>query len=148
MSTELETQSKNGRRILYIVIAVGLGLLLIAALISYRSAKSSQQAEQKADQLIAALQQQGARTPSREAVVRVLGDDGGAVCSNPDAALNRATFYGLLTNGAAGPGMRPVIADNKVIQGQLLIMQVYCPDKLDDVKEWLEDVKTALLVRV
>ena len=148
MSTEMETQPKSQRRILYIVTAVVVGLLVIGGLIAYRSAKSTQEAEQKADQLIAELQKQGARTPTREQIVRVLGDDGGAVCAHPDDALNHAAFYGMLTNGAAGPGMRPVIADNKAIQGQLLIMKVYCPDELAGVQEWLNDLKTAVLVRV
>ena len=48
----------------------------------------------------------------------------------------------MLTNGAAGPGTRPVIADSRAVQGQLLIMEVYCPDELDEFREFAEDLKT------
>ena len=146
MSTEQETQPTSERRTLYVVMAVLVAALAIGGLIAYRSAKSTQEAEQKADQLITELQNQGARTPSREQIVRVLGDDGGAVCSDPDDALNRAAFYGMLTNGAAGPGIRPVIADNKAVQGQLLIMKVYCPDELAGFQQRVDDLKFADVV--
>jgi hypothetical protein len=39
-------------------------------------------------------------------VVRVLGDDGGAICDDPNSSLKKAILYGQLTNGAAGPGIR------------------------------------------
>ena len=61
-------------------------------------------------------------------VVRVLGDDGGAICQDPNAALSRAALLDRLMNGAAGPGMRPVIADNRAVKGELLVIQIYCPD--------------------
>jgi hypothetical protein len=146
VSTDMETQPTNERRTLYIVMAVIVAALAVGGLIAYRSAKSTQEAEQKADQLITELQNQGARTPSKDQIVRVLGDDGGAVCAHPDDALNHAIYYGMLTNGAAGPGIRPVIADNKAVQGQLLIMKVYCPDELAGVQEWLNDLKFADVV--
>jgi hypothetical protein len=60
-------------------------------------------------------------------VVRVLGDDGGAICDDPNSALKKAILYGQLTNGAAGPGIRPVIADNRVVQGELAVIKIYCP---------------------
>ena len=45
-------------------------------------------------------------------------------------------------NGATGPGQRPVIADSRVFQGQLLILEVYCPDELEDFKAYVEDLET------
>jgi hypothetical protein len=63
-------------------------------------------------------------------IVDVFGDDGGATCAKPNSALKRGLLLGELTNGAAGPGARPIIADNRVVQGQLLVMKVYCPDEL------------------
>ena len=75
--------------------------------------------------------------------MRVLGDDGGAVCANPNKALSRATLLTQLANGASGPGARPVIADSRVVQGQVLIIQVYCPDELEEFQEFADDLKTA-----
>ena len=142
MSTPVETQTGSERRTIYIVVAVVVVILLIIGLIAFSSAKSTQQAEQKADQFIAALQAEGARTPTRDQVVRVLGDDGGATCDNPNDALSRGILLSLLSNGAAGPGMRPVIADSRVVQGQLLIIKIYCPDELPDFQEFVDDLKT------
>jgi len=147
MTTDMETQPRSERRTLYIVMAALVGLLVIGGLIAYRSAKSTQEAEQKADQLISELQQQGARTPSREQIVRVLGDDGGAVCANPNESLSRSILFGMLTNGASGPGIRPVIADSKVVQGQLLIIKVYCPEELDRFQELADDLEFADVVK-
>jgi Tfp pilus assembly protein FimT len=142
MSTPVETQTGSERRIIYIVVAVVVVILLIIGLIAFSSARSTQQAEQKADQFIAALQAEGARTPTRDQVVRVLGDDGGATCNNPNDALSRGILLSLLSNGAAGPGIRPVIADSRVVRGQLLIIKIYCPDELEDFQEFVDDLKT------
>ena len=79
--------------------------------------------------------------------MRVLGDDGGATCADPNDALTRAILLSQLANGAAGPGARPVIADSRVVQGQLLIIQVYCPDELEDFKQFVEDLKTDDVLR-
>jgi nitrogen fixation-related uncharacterized protein len=56
-----ETSTPKDRRVVYIVITVALVLLLIICFVFYRSAQSSQQAQDKANQLIAALQKAGDR---------------------------------------------------------------------------------------
>ncbi|TGJ97132.1 hypothetical protein DLJ96_03705, partial [Actinotalea fermentans ATCC 43279 = JCM 9966 = DSM 3133] len=94
-------------------------------------------------ELIAAIEDAGVRTPDKDQVVRVLGDDGGATCANPNEALSRATLLAQLANGATGPGARPVVADSRVVQGQLLIIEVYCPDELDEFRAFVDDLKTA-----
>jgi hypothetical protein len=78
--------------------------------------------------------------------VRVLGDDGGATCANPNKALSRATLLSLLANGATGPGARPVIADSRAVKGQLLIIKIYCPDQLADFQAFVDDLKTDAVV--
>lgn len=122
---------------------VALGLLLVMvviALLTFSAARSTATARDKADELIAALEAEGARTPSQEQVVRVLGEDGGAICEDPGDALRRATLHGMLTNGAAGPGQRPIIADERVVRFQLLVVEIYCPDELDDFQDAVDDL--------
>ena len=131
------------RRTTYFVLGVVFLLLIGVALFAFSSARSNAEAEQKADQYIAELSAAGLRTPSKERVVQVLGDDGGATCANPNSALKRGFLLGELTNGAAGPGIRPIIADNKVVQGQLLIIKVYCPEELEEFTEFINGLKTA-----
>lgn len=135
MSTVLETSPQRERRALYGVVAGVLVALLVIALVTYRSGRTSRTAEAKAEQLRAALQQEGLRSPSQDVLVRVLGDDGGAVCQNPGQALNKASLLAQLTNGAAGPGARPVIADARLVRGEQLVIQVYCPDQLADFQK-------------
>ena len=74
--------------------------------------------------------------------MRVLGDDGGATCADPNDALSRSILLSQLTNGATGPGARPVIADSRVFKGQLLIIKIYCPDELDDFQAYVDNLKT------
>ncbi|GGN77162.1 hypothetical protein GCM10010112_50020 [Actinoplanes lobatus] len=120
-----------------LVLMAGIGLF------TYRGVKQSVEAEAKADQLVAELTAAGLRVPTTEQIVHVLGDDGGAVCLDPGDALRRGILYGQLTNGAGGPGQRPVIAGNNVVKGQLIIMKVYCPDHLEEFQEVVDDLKLA-----
>ncbi|GAA3349285.1 hypothetical protein GCM10020358_70820 [Amorphoplanes nipponensis] len=131
------------RRTTYIVLAVALLLLTGVALLMFGSARSDARAEEKADQYIAELSANGLGTPSRDRIVQVLGDDGGALCADPASALNRAALYGALTNGAGGPGARPVIADHKVLRGQLLAIKVYCPEELENFTEVVDGLTYA-----
>jgi hypothetical protein len=140
--TPTEPQTGRERNVIYIVIAVVVVALMVIGLFTYSSAKSTQQANDKADQLITAIEDAGATAPSKDQIVRVLGDDGGATCADPNASLTRAILLSQLANGAAGPGARPVIADSRVVKGQLLIIEVYCPDELEDFKKFVEDFKT------
>ena len=144
MSTVEETSTQKDRRLVYIVITVALVLLLVVALIFYRRAEASQEAQNKADQLISALQQAGVRAvPSHEQIVRVLGNDGGATCKDPASALRRSILFDQLTNGASGPGRRPVIADSRIFKGQLLVIQIYCPDELPNSSRWSRSSRPA-----
>jgi Tfp pilus assembly protein FimT len=142
MSTAVETQSKRERNWIYITACIILGALVVAGLIAFSSARETRQAQEKADELIAALQDAGARTPDQDQIVRVLGEDGGATCADPNEALSRATLLAQLTNGATGPGVRPVIADSRAVQGQLLIIEIYCPEELADFQAFVDDLKT------
>jgi Tfp pilus assembly protein FimT len=142
MSTATESQTRRERTWIYYTSMIILGLMVLAALITFRGARETREAQDKADQLIAALEEAGARTPSSDQIVRVLGDDGGATCANPNDALSRAILLSQLTNGATGPGARPVIADSRVVQGQLLIIEIYCPDELEEFQQFVDDLET------
>ena len=81
--------------------------------------------------------------PSQEQIAGVLGDDGGAICKDPASALRQALLFSQLTNGAGGPGIRPVIVDSKIFKGELLVIQIYCPDELPEFQQMVEQLKTA-----
>lgn len=143
MSTPDETQSRRERTILYVAVGVVIGVLLVLALVLYRAADRTRDAEAKADELIQALDEAGATvSPSKDQIVTVLGDDGGATCANPNDPLNRATLQAQLANGAGGPGSRPVISDRKILRGQMLIIQIYCPDELAEFQQYVDSLET------
>jgi hypothetical protein len=143
MSTSQETQEPRERTWLYIVVGILVVVLVVVGLFTYHSAKSTKEAEAKADQFIAALGAVGVPAPPKDEVVRVLGTDGGATCDDPNNALNRAILYSQLSNGAAGPGMRPVVFDKTMLGGQLLILKIYCPEELPSMQKFVDKLKSA-----
>ncbi len=80
--------------------------------------------------------------PSKDQIVRVLGDDGGAICDDPSERT--AQGDALLDDAATAPRARACgrsIADTRAVQGQLAVIQVYCPDELEDFKSYVSDLK-------
>jgi hypothetical protein len=142
MTTPAESSTRRGRFFLYGLIAALGVILVIIAMATWRTAKSDQQAQAKADQLIAALNVVGARTPSHEQVIRVLADDGGAVCAGPNEALRKAAFLAGLSNGAGGPGSRPVIADTRFVRAETLVISIYCPGELPEFQQFVAGLET------
>ena len=55
--TTTESQTGRERGILYIVAAVLVGVLMVIALFTFSSARSTREAEEKADELIAAIEE-------------------------------------------------------------------------------------------
>ena len=126
----------------YLLLAVFVGVLMILGLITYSGKKSDQQAQQKAQQLVTKFEQAGLPVPEDlDIVTRTLGDDGGAVCDNPASALGKATLADQITNGADFVGRRPVIIDRDLVVGELLILQTYCPEHLQDYRDKIDDYK-------
>jgi hypothetical protein len=132
----------NDRWIYWVIGGVVLALCIIG-LITYSGQKQSAEAQAKAQQLTQKLHAAGLRVPQdQDILVRSLGTDGGAVCENPATALGRATLADSLFNGADFVGRRPVIVDRRILQGEALILQTYCPDKLQEYKEKVDQYKT------
>jgi Tfp pilus assembly protein FimT len=127
----------------YLVAGIVLLVLTGVAMVAFLSGRNERQADEKAAQLHSQLTAAGLPAPSTARIAQVLGDDGGGVCADPHNALRRGVLYGMLTNGAAGPGLRPVIVDNNVLKGQLAIMKVYCPQYVERFQEVADDLKTA-----
>jgi hypothetical protein len=141
--TSYEGESARHNRWTYWVAWILLGIFILIGLITFDYARDTRQASDKADEFIAALEDAGLRAPSKDQITRVLGDDGGALCDDPDGALRTAITNAQLANGATGPGMRPTLADaQRLLQGQLIAIQVYCPDELEDFQEYVDDLKS------
>ena len=130
-------------RLWYWIIGAFLVALAIVGLVTYSGKKHDEEAAQKAAQLTQAFRQAGLTVPvNQDVFIRSFGTDGGAVCDNPANALGRATLLDQMTNGADFVGRRPVIVDSRVLVAEALILQVYCPEALDEFKEKFDDIKT------
>ncbi|KQX49828.1 MULTISPECIES: hypothetical protein [unclassified Streptomyces] len=128
-----------------IVILVGL---VVTGLIRYSTFKRTDESASKASRLSEELVKAGYPAPDQENTQRLLGTDGGEVCQAPGDALKKALYrIERISNGATGPGMRPVIADTRAVQAERIVLQVYCPDKLDEFDDAVEDLKTDDTVR-
>lgn len=142
MSTHTEQQPRRERSIIYVVALVVLVVLAVIAVVTFFSARETAQAQDRADELITSLEDAGVDvTLSAEQIARVLGDDGGVVCADPNSALSRAALLDRLSNGAAGPGQRPIIAEDRLVEAGVLIIQTYCPDELEEYQEFIDGLE-------
>ncbi|BBH67326.1 hypothetical protein ACTI_40110 [Actinoplanes sp. OR16] len=129
--------------VLYVTAGVLVVVLAVIAFITFPKAEENDQATAQAEQLREELVAAGINAPPADQIAAVLGDDGGAACLDPGDALRRNILLQQLTNGASGPGQRPVIADGRIVQGQILIMEIYCPDTLAAFRQIVDDLKFA-----
>jgi len=143
---EFEDPHRDRKMTFWIIGGVVL-LLFIVALIARRHNEKTEAAQTKATQLQVAFTRSGLLPPSSEQIVNLLGEDGEVVCQDPEGALGRAIHYGVSTSGAGGPGMRPVYTPRQLVTGTGLVLSVYCPDKLPEFLESVENLKIADTIR-
>lgn len=143
MSTSNETQSTRERSVIYIVVVTVLVVLAAIATILFIGNRQEARDVDKAQQLLDAFADAGISVSfTPEQVAEVLGDDGGATCADPNSALARSTLLASLANGAGGPGLRPTIVESRLLKGQLLIIQTYCPDEAEEFQEFVDSLAT------
>jgi hypothetical protein len=122
-----------------IAIAV-LGGLVVWGIIAFDNERDSREAQAKADELSDQFAAQGLNSPDDDVIVRLLGTDGGRVCDLAGDELSEAALkLHFFTNGAGGPGARPGPVDERLVTGAVLIADVYCPEKLEEIRDLQED---------
>ncbi|MER7752847.1 hypothetical protein [Kitasatospora sp. NPDC097643] len=137
------TRMASEHRWIYLGAIVVLVGLVIAGLLTYTQQHATNEAHRKANQLNEALVAQGFASRNTGNIADTLGTDGGAVCNDPVSALKHGLWLVQLANGAGGPGMRPVIADRKVLEAGAEVVKVYCPEKLTEYQKKIDDLKTS-----
>ncbi|MFF2045055.1 hypothetical protein ACFVVX_32035 [Kitasatospora sp. NPDC058170] len=140
------TRMWSQHRWIYIGAIVVLATMMIIGLFTYTQQKATNEAHRKANQLNDALVADGFASRNVENIALTLGTSGGAVCDDPNSALRRALWLVQLSNGAGGPGMRPVIVDQRILEAGAEVVKVYCPDRLDDYQKKISDLKTSGVV--
>ena len=141
-TTPQQAEADHNHRTLYWTLGGVAVLFAVIGLFTYNGGPDNRQAQRKAQELTQKFEQAGLPVPANEELIpRLLGDDGGAVCANPLNALGKANLLDQISNGA-NVGRRPLIIDRRVLVGELLILQTYCPDKVKDYQDKIDDLKT------
>ncbi|MEU5276114.1 hypothetical protein [Streptomyces asoensis] len=141
------TRFASEHKWIYLGAIVLLLALVVIGLVNYETVKKTNKATEKANQLADAAVDAGYPRPDTDAVVRALGTDGGLVCENPGSALKSALWKIDVSNGAAFVGQRPVVGDTRALRAEAKILEIYCPDRLDDFRDRLDDLETDDTVR-
>jgi hypothetical protein len=129
------------RRWIYLgILAVAIALAVWGGVVFHWNSVSSA-ASSKAAQLRTRLENAGLPAPDTQVIADSLGTDGGIVCQNPSDPLVKASYQAAISNGASGPGNRPVIGDSDVAEAVSLTIATYCPDNLGS---WLKHVRDDL----
>ncbi|MET9210517.1 MULTISPECIES: hypothetical protein [unclassified Nocardia] len=132
---------EHKRRWIYITAGVLLVVFALIGLLTFSEIRESTQATTKAEQLHNDLVAAGLPAPEPQVIADALGEDGGSVCQDPSSPLIKAKYQASITNGAAGPGQRPVIGPRDTTQAVALTIAVYCPDRLSDYLSHLDTLK-------
>jgi glutamate:GABA antiporter len=128
---------------------VGGLLVVLAALgiVVFKQGHDDRIARDRADQLVSLYRSHDLSVPvSHKTIVRVFGTDGGAVCDNPNGSLTRAIQNQQLASGG-NVGSRPIRADRRVVTGEELILQVYCPSKLPAYRRYVDSKRYDRVIR-
>jgi hypothetical protein len=128
----------RGDRAIYWIVAGALGVLLIVMLVAWNYDRQNEEADAKAQELIAAFEAAGLRAPDPDQIARTLGDDGGQVCETADSDLVQGYWKLRLAVGGEFY-QRAVRLDPRVREGLSLVVDVYCPEKRPDIEDFFED---------
>ncbi len=142
----MDTSGSHHKRT-YIIVGVAFAILVVVALLLFRYPNKSEVAQEKAQQLISAYELAGLTPPSEQQIMGTFGDDGGNSCKVDFDKLVQLNLNQLLANGAAQVGARGVIIDAKILKGEALVLGVYCPERLPEYQAFIEELKTADLIR-
>jgi hypothetical protein len=125
-------------RTIYWIIAGGFGVLLIVMLVAWNYDRQNDEANAKAQELIAAYEAAGLTAPDQDQIARVLGDDGGQVCETADSELVQGYWKLRLMVGGEFY-QRATSLPETIREGLSLVVDVYCPEKRPDIEDFFED---------
>jgi hypothetical protein len=125
-------------RTIYWIIAGAFGVLLIVMLVAWNYDRQNEEADAKAQELIAAFEAAGLPTPDQDQIARTLGDDGGQVCETADSELVQGYWKLRLMIGGEFY-VRATSLPGTIREGLSLVVDVYCPEKRPDIEDFFED---------
>ena len=121
-------------------LAVGLGLSACSASGTVsKSDADKKEAAQLADQLNTRLAEEGLPEVDQETARALYGVDGGVSCEN---AGNLQQSLGIFQFGNNALHLRRVVLDPTVVAHDLAVVETYCPDKVDEFNDVVEELET------
>ncbi|MEV6772846.1 hypothetical protein AB0N05_29825 [Nocardia sp. NPDC051030] len=145
--TETGDVRDSVRRITYLSVAVALVAVAVAGMIVFQRHQDNEDSLRRAQVLQSRLIEAGLAAPDPQVIADALGEDGGLVCQDPDSPLIKARYDAAISNGASGPGSRPVIADRDIFTATALAIETYCPDRLAAYLQKTGTLKTGNTVK-
>jgi hypothetical protein len=141
MTAEEGGVPQDRRKWIYLgTLVVLVGLAIWGGFVFHQNAVNSE-AKSKASQLKTRLENAGLPAPDSQVIADALGTNGGQVCQDPSDPLIKARYQAAISNGATGPGMRPIIGDPDVAKAVSLVIATYCPDNLGNWLKQVSDLK-------
>lgn len=137
----------NTHKRTYIIVGIVFVVLVVMGQLLWRGPQKNAEASAKAQQLIAAFELAGLKAPSEQQIVGTRGVDGGPVCETDFTELVQSNLNLLLANGAAQVGARGVIIDVKLLKAEAIVLTVYCPERLPEYEKFINNLKTADLIK-
>jgi glutamate:GABA antiporter len=121
---------RRNRAVVWAIAALLLILAVVLVLV-YKPAPNNHLAQAKAHRVEALYAAHGLTVPvDDKTLTSILGTNGGSVCASPTSALTKAMQDLSLANGGATVGIRPIRESRRVVEGEQIILQVYCPKQL------------------
>jgi len=124
------SDSRRHRAVLWAIAAL-LVILAVVLVLVYKPAPNNSLAQAKAHRVEALYAAHGLTVPvDDKTLISILGTNGGSVCASPTSALTKAMQDLSLANGGATVGIRPIRESSRVVEGEQIILQVYCPKQV------------------
>lgn len=122
--------------------------LALVGVVVYKHGRDNDLARIRADHVIVLFAAHHLAAPAdRRALIDVLGTGGGPVCADPTGALIKALADEQLATGATTVGARPIRADRRVVEGEELLIGVYCPGKLAKYRSYISGKRYYPVIR-
>lgn len=133
-------QRETEHRLIYGIAGLAVVGLLVWGIVAFRHQEDSAAARTKADELVALYQQHGLPTPEdTDQLTATLGTDGGQLCATATDDYAQSLYKLTTALNVGSVGGRQVVLDRDVVEGGALIVEVYCPDKLTDYREFIDE---------
>ncbi len=134
-------------RAIWIGLGIIFAILLVVMFVAWDYNRDSTQAKVKATELIERLDAAGIPTPlDADTVAKVYGTDGATVCMIGDNEALQGWVKAEIGVGGAFY-FRATDLDRDAVKGALITASVYCPDQLEKLQDFVDDLDLRDVVR-